>query len=117
MLVADVDDCQHLAYVDNRQLRRVARHRGTASSRKRSRRTPQHLLRAPGTGKQERENRMATYLYRLGRFVTRRRRLVVSVWLVLLVGMIALAIGSGRTTREDLARPVTHSHQAPSPLG
>ena len=27
---------------------------------------------------------MATYLYRLGRFVTRRRRLVVSVWLALL---------------------------------
>src|SRR5260370_5887898 len=112
MLVADVDDCQHLAYVDNRQLRRVARHRGTASSRKRSRRTPQHLLRAPGTGKQERENRMATYLYRLGRFVTRRRRLVVSVWVVLLVGMIALAIGSGGKTVDNFTVPGTQSQQA-----
>src|SRR5260370_2061377 len=96
MLVADVDDCQHLAYVDNRQLRRVARHRGTASSRKRPRRTPQHLLRAPGTGTQERENRMATYMYRLVRFVTRRRRLLVSLRLALLVCMMPHTIGRVR---------------------
>src|SRR5260370_21313984 len=60
----------------------------------------------------ERENRMGTYLYRLGRFVTRRRRLVVSAWLALLAGVIALAVGSGGKTVDSFTVPGTQSQQA-----
>src|SRR5258707_12404377 len=65
---------------------------------------------------QERENRMATYLYQLGRLVARRRRLVVFAWLVLLVGVIALAVAGGGTTVDNFPVPVTQSQQAPDRL-
>jgi putative drug exporter of the RND superfamily len=55
---------------------------------------------------------MATYLYRLGRFVTRRRRLVVSAWLVLLAGVIALAVAGGGKTVDNFTVPGTQSQQA-----
>src|SRR5260370_3832147 len=55
---------------------------------------------------------MASYLYRLGRFVTRRRRLVVSAWLVLLAGVIALAVGSGGKTVDSFTVPGAQSQQA-----
>jgi len=55
---------------------------------------------------------MATYLYRLGRFVTRRRRLVVSVWLGLLAGVIALAVAGGGKTVDNFTVPGTQSQQA-----
>src|SRR6266700_614365 len=65
-----------------------------------------------GYESKERENRMATYLYRLGRFVTRRRRLVVSAWLVLLAGVIALAVAGGGKTVDNFTVPGTQSQQA-----
>src|SRR6266568_1021893 len=93
-------------------LGRVARHRGTCHVPEAARRPARHRCRAPRTGKQEQEDRMATYLYRLGRFVTRRRRLVVSVWLGLLAGVIALAVGSGGKTVDSFTVPGTQSQQA-----
>jgi putative drug exporter of the RND superfamily len=42
---------------------------------------------------------MATYLYRLGRFAFRQRKLVAALWVALLVAAIAGAVGlSGHTT-------------------
>jgi RND superfamily putative drug exporter len=55
---------------------------------------------------------MATYLYRLGRLVTRRRRLVVSAWLVLLLGVIALAVAGGGKAVDNFTVPGTQSQQA-----
>src|SRR5712691_3033665 len=93
-------------------LGRVARHRGTCHVPEAARRPARHRCRAPRTGKQEQEDRMATYLYRLGRFVTRRRRLVVSVWLGLLAGVIALAVAGGGKTVDNFTVPGTQSQQA-----
>jgi RND superfamily putative drug exporter len=55
---------------------------------------------------------MATYLYQLGRLVARRRRLVVFAWLVLLVGVIALAVAGGGKTVDNFTVPGTQSQQA-----
>ncbi|MCI2237278.1 MMPL family transporter [Paenibacillus sp. TRM 82003] len=44
---------------------------------------------------------MATLLHRLGRFSARRRRLVLSVWALLLAVIAALAVGLERTAAED----------------
>jgi RND superfamily putative drug exporter len=50
---------------------------------------------------------MATNLYRLGAFVTRRRRLVVLAWPLLLVGVTAVALGGGRKTVDNFTVPGT----------
>jgi RND superfamily putative drug exporter len=55
---------------------------------------------------------MSTYLYRLGRLATRRRRLVLGVWLVLLVGVVAAAVGSGGKTIDNFTVPGTQSQKA-----
>ncbi|WP_337062962.1 MMPL family transporter [Kineococcus sp. G2] len=44
---------------------------------------------------------MATLLHRLGRFSARRRRLVLSVWALLLAVIAALALGLEQTAAED----------------
>src|SRR5258708_18657117 len=66
-----------------------------------------------GYESKERENRMATYLYRLGRFVTRRRPAVVSAWLRPLAGGIALAACAGGQTGAPLTPPRPPAHPAP----
>ena len=44
---------------------------------------------------------MSTYLYTLGRLVIRRRRVGLGVWVVLLVGVTALAVGGGGKTIDN----------------
>ena len=55
---------------------------------------------------------MSTYLFRLARWAFRRRRLVLTLWLVAAVGAIALAIGSGGKTNDNFTIPGTESQRA-----
>ncbi|MFI5696303.1 MMPL family transporter [Kribbella sp. NPDC051586] len=55
---------------------------------------------------------MATYLYRLGRFAFRRRRLVVLVWLGLLAAGIAGAAALSGPTANGFSIPGTESQRA-----
>ena len=55
---------------------------------------------------------MATYLYRLGRFAFRRRRLVVLVWLGLLAAGIAGAATLSGPTSNGFSIPGTESQRA-----
>ena len=55
---------------------------------------------------------MSSFLYRLGHAVSRRAGRAVAVWLVLLVGVGALAGGLGGTLQDDLTIPGTESQVA-----
>ena len=55
---------------------------------------------------------MATFLYRLGRFTYRRRRLVLMLWIVILAGVgVGSTMVSGTTT-DNLTLPGTQSQKA-----
>ncbi|WP_242910662.1 MMPL family transporter [Actinomadura terrae] len=55
---------------------------------------------------------MATYLYRIGRWAFRRRRLVGALWLAALVLAVVAAATAPSGEDEDLAMPGTESQQA-----
>ncbi|MGV9884860.1 MMPL family transporter [Streptomyces sp. NPDC003006] len=55
---------------------------------------------------------MSTYLYRLGRFSFRRRRLVGLLWLGLLIAAVAGAVTLSGETSEEFRVPGTESQQA-----
>ena len=55
---------------------------------------------------------MASLLYRIGRFSVRRRRRVLAIWLVLLVGVAAAGSLLGGSTSNSLSIPGTESQQA-----
>lgn len=55
---------------------------------------------------------MATYLYRLGHFAVRRRKWVLSFWVVLLVGVGVFSSMAGGETVDSLELPGTESQQA-----
>jgi RND superfamily putative drug exporter len=60
---------------------------------------------------------MATYLYRLGRFAYRRRRLVTALWVALLAAVIAGAGALSGPTSNSFSIPGTESQQAIDMLG
>src|SRR5262245_53305296 len=60
---------------------------------------------------------MATYLYRLGRFAFRSRRLVLTLWLALLAAGIAGAATLSGTTSNAFSIPGTESQQAIDVVG
>lgn len=60
---------------------------------------------------------MATYLYRLGRFAFRRRKLVAALWVALLAAAIAGAVGLSGPTASSFSIPGTESQQAIDMLG
>ena len=70
------------------------------------------LLVRPGRTARSEEPVMATFLYRLGHFSVRRRRLVLGLWLVLLVGVAAAASTFGGETSDKLTMPGTESQRA-----
>nr|MDT0664955.1 MMPL family transporter [Micromonospora sp. DSM 115978] len=53
---------------------------------------------------------MSVYLHRLGRFCFRRRRLVVGLWLVAIVGAVVAALVTDGTTSNDYTIPGTESN-------
>ncbi|MCA1273221.1 MMPL family transporter [Streptomyces sp. 7G] len=55
---------------------------------------------------------MATFLYRLGRLAFRRRRLFVSLWIVVLAAVGIGAFSSSGSTTDGLSLPGTQSQQA-----
>ncbi|CAL9508970.1 Membrane protein YdfJ [Streptomyces sp. enrichment culture] len=55
---------------------------------------------------------MATFLYKLGRLSFRRRWLVVSVWMALLVAVGAAAATAGDPAEEEFSLPGTEAQQA-----
>ncbi len=55
---------------------------------------------------------MSTFLFRLANFAYHRRRLVLGVWLVLLVGIVALATGLGGKENNNFTIPGTEAQQA-----
>ncbi|RMB87027.1 MMPL family transporter [Streptomyces shenzhenensis] len=55
---------------------------------------------------------MATFLYRLGRLAFRRRRLFLSLWIVVLAAVGIGAFSSSGTTTDGLSLPGTQSQQA-----
>ncbi|MEZ5373229.1 MAG: MMPL family transporter [Microthrixaceae bacterium] len=55
---------------------------------------------------------MATFLYRLGHFAVRRRRVVLGFWVVLLVGVGVFSSAAGGETVDSLELPGTESQQA-----
>jgi RND superfamily putative drug exporter len=55
---------------------------------------------------------MSYYLYRLAHFAYRHRRAVLASWLIVLVGVIAVAIGSGGKTSDVFTVPGTESQKA-----
>ncbi|MFE3188421.1 MMPL family transporter [Nocardia sp. NPDC059240] len=59
---------------------------------------------------------MSRYLFALGQFVARRRWWVLTVWIVLLVGAIGFAVGTGGKTNDDFTVPGTESQDAVSLL-
>ena len=52
---------------------------------------------------------MSSSLYRLGRLMARRARLVLVVWLLAVLGAGLVAVGAGGTLQEDLTIPGTES--------
>jgi RND superfamily putative drug exporter len=59
---------------------------------------------------------VSTYLFRLARFAFRRRRLVLAAWLVIVIAVIAVAIGSGGKTNDEFTIPGTESQNAANEL-
>ncbi|MGW2049886.1 MMPL family transporter [Streptomyces sp. NPDC001858] len=55
---------------------------------------------------------MATFLYRLGRLAFRRRRLFLSLWIVVLAAVGVGAVSSSGTTTDDFTLPGTQSQNA-----
>jgi putative drug exporter of the RND superfamily len=55
---------------------------------------------------------MASWLYRIGRYSVRRRRRVLAVWLVLLVGVVVAGAALGGSTSESFVLPGTESQRA-----
>ncbi len=55
---------------------------------------------------------MATVLYRLGRWITRHRSLVLCAWLLIAIALIGLVATFGATTTNDLTLPGTDSQAA-----
>ena len=55
---------------------------------------------------------MSSYLYRLGHWAVRRRRLVVTVWIALLVGVGALSQAVKEDTNDSFSVPGTESQRA-----
>ena len=55
---------------------------------------------------------MSTYLFRLASFAYHRRRLVLGVWLVVLIGIIALASGLGGKENNNFTIPGTEAQNA-----
>ncbi|KFG72881.1 MMPL family transporter [Streptomyces mutabilis] len=60
---------------------------------------------------------MATFLYRLGRLVFRRRRVVVMLWAAMLVAVGVGAIRSSGPTSDGFSLPGTQSQRAIDLLG
>jgi hypothetical protein len=61
---------------------------------------------------------MSRFLYRLGRFAVRRRRLVLAGWLLALVLLVLLVVGgqvAGGTLRDDTQGIVIHGRPSPPP--
>ena len=54
---------------------------------------------------------MSIYLFRLAQWAFRRRRLVLSVWLVVAVATIAISVASGGKTNDNFTIPGTESQQ------
>ncbi|MCU1645245.1 MAG: putative drug exporter of the superfamily [Nocardia sp.] len=54
---------------------------------------------------------MSTFLYRLARWSTRRRRWVLAAWLLIGVGAVAVATLSGGKTSDSFAMPGTEAQQ------
>ena len=54
---------------------------------------------------------MSSFLYRLGRRMARRAKLVLVVWLVALVGTGALAVAAGGQLQDDLTIPGTEAQE------
>ncbi|WP_433193654.1 MMPL family transporter [Nocardia sp. CA-107356] len=59
---------------------------------------------------------MSRYLFALGQLVARRRWWVLAVWIVLLVGAICFAAGTGGKTNDNFTVPGTESQDAVSLL-
>ncbi|MFF5979494.1 MMPL family transporter [Streptomyces olindensis] len=55
---------------------------------------------------------MATFLYRLGRLAFRRRRLFLTLWIVVLAAVGIGAVSSSGTTTDDFTLPGTQSQRA-----
>lgn len=55
---------------------------------------------------------MATFLYRLGHFCVRHRKMVLGLWLSLLVGLGVLGSVAGGETSDELSLPGTESQEA-----
>ncbi|MFF7245615.1 MMPL family transporter [Embleya sp. NPDC008237] len=54
---------------------------------------------------------MSTYLFRLGKWAFRRRRLVLAIWLALAVGAVVLATVSGGKTNDTFTIPGTEAQR------
>ncbi len=59
---------------------------------------------------------MSVYLYRIARFAFHRRRWVLAAWLVVLVGVIAVAGASGGKTNDNFTIPGTEAQNAANEL-
>jgi RND superfamily putative drug exporter len=64
----------------------------------------------------ERKAVMTGVLYAIARFCTRRRYLVVAVWLLLAVGMVGVSHGVGDNTNDNQSQPGTDSQRATNAL-
>jgi putative drug exporter of the RND superfamily len=60
----------------------------------------------------EERQTMATHLYRLGGWAFRRRKTVLGLWALVLVGVIAAAMAFGGPTNDKFSVPGTESQQA-----
>ncbi|HEX6954246.1 MAG TPA: MMPL family transporter, partial [Agromyces sp.] len=54
---------------------------------------------------------MSSFLYRLGRWVAQRAKLVLVVWLVALLGSGILAVAAGGELQDDLTIPGTEAQE------
>jgi RND superfamily putative drug exporter len=59
---------------------------------------------------------MSNYLYRLAHFAFRRRRLVLTIWLVAAIGAIAIGVASGGKTNDNFTIPGTEAQNAANVL-
>jgi RND superfamily putative drug exporter len=59
---------------------------------------------------------VSTYLFRLARLAYHRRRLVLGAWLIVLIGVIAIATGSGGKTNDNFTIPGTEAQNAANVL-